>query len=107
PSRRQLLEPQDLASLSYEEILERLKESPAGGFIQEETSAEIQRALEKYKLNKGIQLMHEDQLGVNPVLGFMVCKEVEAKNLRMIARAKEEGLGEEFVDRNLVRGVSS
>ncbi|MCJ7479320.1 MAG: V-type ATPase subunit [Candidatus Nanohaloarchaeota archaeon QJJ-7] len=107
PARHELLESEELASLSYEEILEKLKESPAGDFIEEETSAEIQQALERYKLKQGIRLMHEDQLGLNPVLGYMVCKEVEAKNLRTIARAKAEGLGEEFIDRNLVKGVAS
>jgi len=37
----------------------------------------------------------------------MICKEIEVSNLRMIVRAKEDDLGEEFIDRNLVEGVAT
>lgn len=102
------IDPEELASLGTEqEILQRLRETPVGEFLEEETPAEVQRALEQYKLQQGVRLLHQDQLGVNPVLGFMICKEVEAKNLRMLARAKQEDLGEAFINRNLVTGVAS
>lgn len=106
--RRKSIDPEELASLNtVEEVMERLEDSPVGRFIESENPAEVQRALEKYKLKQGIKLMHEDPLGVNPVLGFMVCKEVEVKNLRMLTRSKQEGLDEEFIKRNLVKGVAS
>ncbi|MDY6768859.1 MAG: V-type ATPase subunit [Candidatus Nanohaloarchaea archaeon] len=99
---------QELARLeTVDEVVNRLEESPVGEYLAGDSPAEIQRGLETYKLKQGIRLMHRDQLGVNPVLGFLVCKEVEATNLQMIARAKEAGLGESFIERNLVEGVAS
>ncbi len=102
------IDPVDLASLEdVDAVLDHLADTPVGEFLDEESPAEVQRALEQYKLRQGVRLLHEDQLGVNPVLGYMVCKEVEAKNLRMLARAKADGLETAFMKRNLVTGVAS
>ncbi|MDY6769667.1 MAG: V-type ATPase subunit [Candidatus Nanohaloarchaea archaeon] len=102
------IDPEELAALdTVDEIVDRLADALDGVELGDRSPAEVQRALETYKLRQGIRLMHADQLGVNPVLGFMVCKEVEATNLRMLARATEAGLGDEFIERNLVEGVAS
>lgn len=108
PEQQQVI-PHDelLAAETYDDVVDRLEESDIGQFIEKRTPAEIGRALETYKLQKGIQMLHTDQLSINPILGFMICKEIEVGNLRMIAQAKEEELGTDFIDRNLVRGVAS
>ncbi len=109
PDRQQVVDEEELARMdSMDEIIAHLRDSRVGAHLEEDADslAQVERALEKYKLKQGIRMMHTDQLGVNPVLGYMVCKEVEAGNLRMIARAKAEGLGEAFIERNLVGGVA-
>lgn len=108
PAERQIVNNDELARAdSYEDAFEIVQDSEVGQYIDEETPAEIGRALDKYKLNKGIQMLHKDQLSINPILGFMICKEIEVSNLRMITRAKEDELGEEFIERNLITGVST
>lgn len=108
PKQRQIVDTDELLRASdYTEALETVRESEIGEYVETDSPAELHRALEKYKLETGIEMLHRDQLSVNPILGFMICKEIEFSNLRMIVRAKEENLGEEFIERNLVRGVSS
>lgn len=105
---RGVVDAEDLAALdTVDDVVQRLEESPIGEFLAGDAPAEVQRGLETYKLRQGVKLMHRDQLGVNPVLGYMVCKEVEAKNLLMLARATADNLGDEFIERNLVEGVAS
>lgn len=107
PERRQIVDHAELARAgAMDEIVNRLEDTALGEEFEGDTLAEIERALERYKLKQGIRMMHTDQLGINPVLGFMVCKEVEAGNLRMIARATSEDLGSGFIERNLVGGVA-
>lgn len=103
-----LIDPEELASReTAADVVDAIRESPIGQYTAGDSPSEVQQALETFKLEKGVKLMHSDQLGVNPVLGFMVCKEIEAQNLRMISRARAEGLGQEFMENNLVQGVAS
>lgn len=109
PETQQIIDNKELASQdSYQDALERVQDSPVGEHIHEDemSAAEISRAIERYKLEKGIKMLHKDQLSINPILGFMICKEIEVSNLRMIVRAKEEELGEDFIERNLITGVT-
>lgn len=109
PKRQQIVDNERLASAdTYEDALELVKDSAVGKYVgdEERSAGEISRALEIYKLQNGIDMLHRDQLSVNPILGFMICKEIEVSNLRMIVRAKEEELGEDFIERNLTTGVA-
>lgn len=110
PTRLQIVDNEQLAQTdSYETALDMLRESKIGDHLTDgvESPAEISRALQTYKLEKGIEMLHTGQLTINPILGFMVCKEIEVSNLRMIVRAKEEDLSEDFIERNLVTGVTN
>jgi V/A-type H+-transporting ATPase subunit C len=110
PDHLQLVDNEELVQTdSYEDALALLQETELGEQLPagEASPAEISRALDMYKLEKGIQMLHTDQLSVTPILGYMICKEIEVSNLRMIVRAKEDDLGEEFIDRNLVEGVAT
>ncbi len=109
PTSQQIVDNDELAAQeSYEDALELVRESAVGAYMDAEdlSPAEISHALDKFKLQKGIQMLHRDQLSVNPILGFMICKEIEFNNLRMLVRAKEEELGNEFIERNLINGVA-
>ncbi|MFB6166660.1 MAG: V-type ATPase subunit, partial [Candidatus Nanohaloarchaea archaeon] len=107
PSSLQVVDEDMLARADEEEMLKMLRESELGEYLEEDLEIpQVETSMERYKLEQGVNMMHRDQLGVNPVLGYMVCKEAEARNLRMIARAKAEGLGEDFMERNLVGGVA-
>lgn len=107
PRRQQIMDNRKLANTAnLDEALDILGQEQFGAYIEDESLKGVAEALERYKLEKGIEMLHTDQLTVNPILGFMICKEIEARNLRMLIRAKTDDLGEEFIDQHLIKGVS-
>lgn len=62
----------------------------------------VQTALDKYWLLKAGLMLHQHPLSINPIMGFMISKEVEHKNLRLIARTHASGLSEQTITENLV-----
>ena len=62
----------------------------------------VTRALEKWYLAEATRHSHEYPLSVLPVLDYMVRKETETDNLRIIGRGKVDGLSEETIKELLV-----
>ena len=68
-----------------------------------ETLEEIEHQLEIYRLNKAMKTAHVEPLSATSILGYIVAKIVEVKNLRMLIRAKETGIqNEETIKKKLV-----
>lgn len=108
PRHKQIVDNEQLAGADgIDETMNLVRDTPIGEYFTGDSPAEIERGLETYKLRRGIRMLHTDQLSLNPILGFMICTQIEYTNLRMIVTAKAEGLGEDFIDRNLVLGVSA
>lgn len=64
---------------------------------------DLEHALEVDRLQKAITMLHTEPLGVTSILGYIVAKIIEVKNLRMLIRAKETGIQNmETIRRNLV-----
>lgn len=64
---------------------------------------DLEHALEVYRLQKAVTMLHTEPLGVTSILGYIVAKIIEVKNLRMLIRAKETGIqNRETIRRNLV-----
>ena len=62
----------------------------------------IRRELDSRLMKKAFLLLHQNPLSIAPVLGYILAKEIEIKNLKMISRAKELDLPEEFMEKNLI-----
>ncbi len=100
----------DLTYLASAETLDdlhqRAKETHYGSIIGDidvsETFAELELALEKYFLKFADTLMHTSPISITPVIAYMIMKETEGRNIKMIVRGKEYGFDEDFIISNLV-----
>lgn len=59
---------------------------------------------EKFLYRTAFMLLHRHPLGIGPVFGFLLLKELEVRNLRLLAHARALGLGKEFLDEELLVG---
>ncbi len=50
---------------------------------------EIEHALETRRLEEALKMAHAEPLGITPILGYVIAKIVEVRNLRVLMRAKE------------------
>ena len=83
----------DLSQLEfYEDIKEALDDS--------KPLREIVAALRKYHVAQANTFSHLYPLSVIPVIDFMIHKENEVNNIRIIARGLESGL-----DREIIKGL--
>lgn len=63
----------------------------------------VEHRIEVQRLQNALKAVHIDPLGLTSILGYIVAKMVEVKNLRMLLRAKETGIqNPETIRRNLV-----
>lgn len=58
----------------------------------EERIESVEHAIEVYRLDSAIRMLHTQPLGLSSILGYVVAKITEVKNLRMLLRAKETGI---------------
>lgn len=94
---------QIMAAESTEEALEIVKKSGKAGQHNGEGLEEIEHSLEVERLDRAFTSLHTEPLGATSILGYIIAKITEVKNLRMLIRAKETGIqNEETVKRNLV-----
>ncbi|MFB6143719.1 MAG: V-type ATPase subunit [Candidatus Nanohaloarchaea archaeon] len=70
---------------------------------EDATLEEIEHGIEVERLREALKTLHIDPLGMTSILGYIVAKMVEVKNLRMLLRAKETGIqNPETIRDNLV-----
>jgi V/A-type H+-transporting ATPase subunit C len=95
---------------SYNEYLTMLKEYPLTEELQpaiqksQETGSlnSVEIALRKGLIANGEKISHLYPLSVTPILGYIVRKNTEVNNLRIIARGKESHLSDEVIKNQLV-----
>ncbi|WEL19692.1 V-type ATPase subunit [Candidatus Nanohalococcus occultus] len=64
---------------------------------------ELEHELEADRLQNALTMVHAEPLGATSIIGYVVAKQIEIKNLRMLIRAKETGLqNTETIKKNLV-----
>lgn len=69
----------------------------------QDSMGEIEHQLEILRLQRSLKTLHTEPLGVTAILGYIVAKLIEIKNLRMMIRAKETGIQNlETIRKNLV-----
>ena len=62
----------------------------------------LETELYKHLLKKSVLLLHQHPLSVDVILGYMLAKDIEVRNLRIIIKGKQLGLGEDFIESQLV-----
>lgn len=91
-----------LSSESVEEAVDIVRNSK-WRIGEEEDLEDVEHALEVDRLRRAVQMLHTEPLGITSILGYIVAKIVEVKNLRMLIRAKETGIqNRETIRKNLV-----
>lgn len=64
---------------------------------------DIEHELEVQRLEKALTMLHTEPLGITSILGYIVAKIIEVKNLRVLIRAKQTGIQNlETIRSNLV-----
>lgn len=93
-----------LRAENIDEALEIVKGSElTDGLTQDENIEEVEHALEVARLQSAVKSLHVEPLSATSILGYVVAKLIEVKNLRMLIRAKETGIQNlETIRANLV-----
>lgn len=69
---------------------------------EEKSLIDIETHLQHYLLEKANLLMHQHLLSINVILGYMLSKEIEVRNLKILVKGKHLGLPEEFLNKELI-----
>lgn len=89
--------------LKAESIEEALKHAEEITGVRSDDLEEFEHKMERERLENALKTLHREPLGLSSVIGYIVAKETEIENLRMIARAKETGIQNvETIKKNLV-----
>ncbi|MFB6207934.1 MAG: V-type ATPase subunit [Candidatus Nanohaloarchaea archaeon] len=92
-----------IGAKDFEQAVELVMESdkveePAG-----DTLEDIEHAMEAKRLKDSLKMMHTEPLGITTVLGYVIAKIIEVKNLRVLIRAKETGIhNPDTIRKNLI-----
>jgi V/A-type H+-transporting ATPase subunit C len=101
----------ELAEMSdVDEVLDRLRGSAYGAtlddaamrYLEENSIAVFERALEDYLMRKTLSQAAGDPLGIGVAIAYLWGKHNEITNLRIIVKGKAVGMPEERVRRELI-----
>lgn len=92
---------ESLIQMDFEEALEYVISELN---LDVETRLEsVEHAIEVHRLENALRMLHTQPLGLSSILGYVVAKITEVKNLRMLLRAKETGIqNQETIRKQLV-----
>ncbi len=101
-----------LSTQDIEDILDRLKSMGFGdmagpaleAYKGQGRLADVEVALGRYLLHRATLLWHQHPLSIDTILGFMLAKEIEVRNLIVLIKAKLLGLPEEFMQSEIIAG---
>ena len=101
---------QRLIKLNYESLLKALSKTSFKQIIKKnlkslqskESLIDLENDLNKHLLKKSLLLLHQNPLSIDIILGYMFAKDIEVTNLKKIIKAKQLGMDEEFITKQLV-----
>ncbi len=82
--------------------LKGLSEKSISAFVESDSVAPIEIELGKNLLRRTRLLLHQHPLSVDVILGYMFAKEIEVKNLKMLLKARQLNLGDEFIEQQII-----
>lgn len=68
----------------------------------EKDITKLENNIEKFLYEYSFKLLHKKPISIFPIFGYLLSKEIEIRNLRLMFNAKSLGLKEDFIDRNLI-----
>lgn len=90
-------------SSSLEEALDTVEKELNVTFEEEYDLEQVEHQLEVARLENATKSLHREPLGITSIIGYIVAKTIEVRNLRMLIRAKETGIqNQETIKDNLV-----
>ncbi len=72
------------------------------GYEKTRSLVEMERELRRYLLRISAQFSRKGVLTFNVVLGYMFEKEQEARNIRVIMKGRELGMGDKYIEQEMV-----
>jgi V/A-type H+-transporting ATPase subunit C len=94
-----------IAAADMKGLFEILRKSPYQRLLTaevEENPSRLEASVDAYLMAYASKLLHRRPLSVSPIFGYLLCKEIETKNIRLLVHSKAMGLDERFVDANLI-----
>ncbi|MFB6292348.1 MAG: V-type ATPase subunit [Candidatus Nanohaloarchaea archaeon] len=86
-----------------EDAMQLVIDSGKAGEVDDGMLEDLEHAMDAKRLQEALTMLHTEPLGTTSILGYVVAKIIEVKNLRMLIRAKETGIQNlETIRRNLV-----
>ena len=80
----------------------KISEEAVAQFRDRGTLLEIEIELGKKLLKRTRLLIHQHPLTMDVILGYMFSKEIEVKNLKMLLKARQLNLPEEFMEKQII-----
>jgi len=104
------IRPGRLYNKEYAEILHNLERTQFGRIIKEykklqeqkKNSIELELLLNKFLLDSASLLSHQYPLSIYIILGYMISKDNEQRNLKLIVKGKQLEVDENFIQEQLV-----
>ena len=95
-----------LVKSDMENSIKLIKESKYSSFADgvEDDLSNLENNIEKYLLQYSFKLMRLKPLSIAPIFGYLLAKEIEIRNLRLLINSTAVGLEDEFVEKNLIVG---
>src|SRR3989338_7780912 len=62
----------------------------------------LETGLYRHLLKESALFLHQHPLSVDIILGYMLAKDIETRNLRILIKGKQLGLGNDFIENQLV-----
>lgn len=87
-----------LEKTAFKDVIQKGMEE----FKEKDSLITLETELHKYLLNKSTLLQHQHPLSIDVILGYMLAKDIEIKNLRILIKGKQLGLADDFIERQLV-----
>lgn len=90
-------------SSNLEEALGIVEEELDVKFEENHGLEQVEHQLEVARLENATKTLHREPLGITSIIGYIIAKTIEVRNLRMLIRAKETGIqNQETIKNNLV-----
>jgi len=94
----------DLLNQNLDECIKTLKESKYKEFVVDvdKDLSRLENNIEKYLLRYSFRLLHLRPLSIAPIFGYLLAKEIEIRNLKLLINAKALGMDDKFIEDNLI-----
>lgn len=86
------------------DVFEVLRSSEYGSIIPDglPDMAALENRMDAFLYQFAFRMLHRQPLSIAPIFGFLLMKEIEVRNIRLLLHAKALGMGPEVVEENLI-----